>query len=131
MSHDSNFHLYLHLFHGRRSLDEDWSDWGVDGPWIGPLTSVQTTYAHTIKLTFVHPQDAVQFDLDPVQPWLTVHDMMLQHGGVYYGEWTVCAKSDMVDTNDTFDTCPPDDDFDTLLMSAYEGRFELDEVMTQ
>lgn len=129
MSRDSN--LYLHLFHGRRAPDDWLNDWGIDGPWIGPLVAVQTTYAHTIKLVFVEPQDVLKFGLDPQQPWLHVREMMLLYGGIYYGEWQVCTKSDTFDTNDTSDTCPPADDFDTILMSAYEARFELDEVMAQ
>ena len=126
MSHDTN--LYLHLFHGRRAPDDWLNDWGIDGPWIGPLIAAQTTYAHTLKLMFVEPQDALTFGLDPQQPWLHVRKMMLLHSGIYFGEWEVCTKPDAQDIADTFATLPTRD-LDTALISAYDARFELDEVL--
>ena len=86
--------LYLHLFHGRHSPDECLSDWGIDGPWIGPLASAQITYANTLKLVFVRPSDAAAFGLDPQRPWLHTNEFMLVHGGIYYGEWMLCFKPD-------------------------------------
>ncbi|GEM_PF-912660 len=41
--------LYLHLYHGRKDPDEDLEDWGSDGPVIGPLAYVHTTYMCDIK----------------------------------------------------------------------------------
>ena len=84
--------LYLHLFHGRTSPEERLSDWGSDGPWIGPLKAVRTTYAHTIKLMFCQAEDAAKFGLNVDQPWLHVREQMLLHGGVYYGEWEICVQ---------------------------------------
>ena len=84
--------MYLHLFHGRTSPDERLSDWGSDGPWIGPLRAVRTTYAHTLKLEFCRTEDAAKFGLNVDQPWLHVREQMLLHGGVYYGEWEICAR---------------------------------------
>ena len=120
MSRNSN--LYLHLFHGRRSPDERLSAWGIDGPWIGPLLRVQTTYAHTVKLAFVDPQDAAKFGLDLNQPWLHVRDMMLVHNGIFFGEWEVCV-------NPTPEPALPAtgdlSDLDTHLMSVFDSAFEL------
>lgn len=36
--------VYLYLFHGRATPDEDVEDWGCEGPAIGPLDYVHTTY---------------------------------------------------------------------------------------
>ena len=44
---------YMKLFHGRNTPDEDLDDWGADGPIIGPLQWVHTTYGATIRLAFV------------------------------------------------------------------------------
>ena len=54
--------LYIGLFHGRWSHDEVLEDWGFNGPIIGPLEYVHTTYASHIKFEFVHPADAIRFD---------------------------------------------------------------------
>lgn len=35
--------VYLYLFHGRATPDEDVEDWGCEGPAIGPLDYVHTT----------------------------------------------------------------------------------------
>jgi hypothetical protein len=42
--------VYLHLFHGRKSPDEQLDDWGEDGPVLGPLKYVHTTYARDLKV---------------------------------------------------------------------------------
>lgn len=42
--------VYLELFHGRRSLDQDMDDWGLEGPILGPFDWVHTTYGSEIKL---------------------------------------------------------------------------------
>jgi hypothetical protein len=36
--------LYLRLYHGRATPDEQMEDWGSDGPVIGPLASIHVTY---------------------------------------------------------------------------------------
>src|SRR3546814_15424074 len=41
--------VYLHLFHGRNSPDQDMDDWGFDGPTIGPPDYVHTTYGDNIQ----------------------------------------------------------------------------------
>ena len=82
--------MYLHLFHGRTSPEQNLEDWSTDGPWIGPLKALRITYAHTIKLVFCHAKDAIKFGLPVDQPWLHVREQMLVHGSVYYGEWEIC-----------------------------------------
>src|SRR4051812_7234994 len=49
--------LYLGLFHGRSSPNQQLSDWGVGGPVIGPLKWCHTTYACEAKLGFHTAED--------------------------------------------------------------------------
>jgi len=53
--------LYLHLFHGRDTADEVLEDWGFQGPHIGPLKYVHTTYRDDIKFQFESPEDFQKF----------------------------------------------------------------------
>lgn len=41
--------VYLRLFHGRDSVDQDMEDWGEEGPTIGPFRYVQITYMCDVK----------------------------------------------------------------------------------
>ena len=123
--------FFLHLFHGRPTPETILSDWGSDGPWIGPLCAVRTTYAHTLKLKFCNPRDAARFGLSVEQPWLHVREQMLLHAGVYYGEWVieVCDTVQMVHLS-WCDPLPPqreDTWLEPALMAAYEDRFALAE----
>ena len=42
--------LYLYLFHGRATPDQDMNDWGAAGPASGPLSYVHTTYGSEVKI---------------------------------------------------------------------------------
>jgi hypothetical protein len=42
--------VYLELFHGRHSPDEELDDWGFEGPVFGPLPFVQVTYNSHVRL---------------------------------------------------------------------------------
>src|SRR6266540_2029269 len=53
--------LYLALFHGRKTPDEDMEDWGFDGPMIGPLSYVHTTYRSHLWLGFSDPDAARRY----------------------------------------------------------------------
>ncbi|PKP99097.1 MAG: hypothetical protein CVT74_08935 [Alphaproteobacteria bacterium HGW-Alphaproteobacteria-13] len=100
--------LYLHLYHGRKDPDEDLEDWGSDGPVIGPLAYVHTTYMCDIK--FAAAPDvmdrffpAVMADwrerglsnvAGPQCDWrLTIFNDYVEYDGVYYGDWTVFAAT--------------------------------------
>src|SRR5688572_6890459 len=77
--------LYLKLFHGRKTLEEDMDDWGKDGPVFGPLSFVHTTYAGVVHLG------------SPDVPWDTIGDLFI-HGaciyydGMFYGDWSVFGE---------------------------------------
>ena len=81
--------VYLVLTHGRPSPDTDMSDWGSDGPVLGPLAWVHTTYLSTI---------AVGDDLE-----LNVVADLIYYDGVYYGDMTICSleglRKDRLDQN--------------------------------
>lgn len=86
--------LYLGLFHGRDNPDETLEDWGFDGPIIGPLEYVHTTYSTHIKLGFVEEErcklyvDAGIVNDHGFTDLMIVEDMV-QCQGKYYGDWTV------------------------------------------
>jgi hypothetical protein len=90
---------YMRFFHGRATPDEELDDWGVNGPIIGPLQWVHTTYGATIRLAFEgsHDQD-IEFLLHG--DVIYVRDEMNEHFNLaqgreadalpyYYGDWSV------------------------------------------
>lgn len=84
--------LYLGMMHGRHSPDEDMSDWGFNGPVIGPLNYVHTTYGSEVKLEFVDEADRFAYFGDAPQEVITVHtDGLLMYDGKYYGDWIECV----------------------------------------
>jgi hypothetical protein len=42
--------VYLQLFHGRKTPDEQMSGWGTEGPVLGPFPFVHSTYGSDIKV---------------------------------------------------------------------------------
>jgi hypothetical protein len=71
---------YLQLFHGRPDPREQLNDWGSEGPVIGPLEYVHTTYATDVKFGF--------FDKSQSDGWLTIVNGLIYYDGVYYGDWS-------------------------------------------
>jgi hypothetical protein len=51
--------VYVELFHGRDSVNSELADWGSQGPILGPLKYVYTTYATDVKLKTVDGLDGV------------------------------------------------------------------------
>ncbi len=74
--------IYLELFHGRRSLTEQLDDWGSQGPILGPLAFVHTTYAADIKIETASGEDGVLYLCGDERADLLYYD------GVYYGDWS-------------------------------------------
>ena len=96
--------LYVRLFHGRRDPAENLEDRGTDGPVIGPLEFVHTTYMCDVK--FAATPDvmdrffpAVMADWrarkvsnfhGPLCDWqFNIVDDLIEYDGVFYGDWTV------------------------------------------
>ncbi len=71
--------IYIHLFHGRKTPDEQLEDWGHDGPVLGPFPFAHITYNTDIKL-----------DNEAFHELRFVDDL-LYYDGVYYGDWSVTA----------------------------------------
>lgn len=84
--------VYLKLFHGRKTVDEDMdSDWGEQGPILGPLDYVHTTYAATIHCLAVNQQ----YDVD-----LTVVEDCIYYNGWFYGDWSVTTAAQLQSQTD-------------------------------
>jgi len=83
--------VYLHLFHGRNSPDQDMDDWGFDGPTIGPLDYVHTTYGDNIKIRFTYPIDASELGLEQEEMFNLVGDCF-PFEGKFYGDFSVFTK---------------------------------------
>ncbi len=72
---------YLALFHGRIDPKQDMRDWGFDGPIIGPLKWVQTTYAGEMKVCLETDED---FSI-----LVPIVEGCASFEGKYYGDWMV------------------------------------------
>lgn len=95
--------LYLGLFHGAKTLKErkalgDAGNWGSNGPAIGPLEYVHTTYAQTVKFRFTDEADWKQYGLEQENhitipgkdiPRQNIEADCFRFDGVNYGDWTV------------------------------------------
>lgn len=101
--------VYLHLFHGRNTVDEEMDDWGFNGPTIGPLDYVHTTYATDVKFELPYdlarqffPAEAARHaawcknlkrpvDESNIDIALPIVEGLLVYEGKYYGDWSVSA----------------------------------------
>lgn len=72
--------VYLKLFHGRDTLTEELEDWGYDGPVIGPVPYVHTTYASDVK-----------FHLDGLDHMLPIIEGLVKHEGKFYGDFSITS----------------------------------------
>lgn len=83
--------MYLGLFHGFRNEKERAAkdNWGSNGPMIGPLMYVHTTYGHDVKFKFINPQNAAKYGLNE-EDFLAVNkDDTIEFRCMKYGDWTV------------------------------------------
>lgn len=84
--------LYLGLFHGFHSEEErsNANAWGADGPLIGPLEQVLTTYMCNIRIFFSSLEDAKLYGFDDVEVFLHVDkEDCIVFGDMQYGDWAV------------------------------------------
>ena len=82
--------LYLELFHGRKSPEQEMDDWGEQGPIFGPYAYVHTTYSCDIKLGKEND--------DPDE--LSIIDGLVYYDGIYYGDWSVYSETVIKDLPD-------------------------------
>jgi len=85
--------VWLRLFHGRDDPEADLEDWGYDGPLIGPLRYVHTTYANCVKYAFCYEEDARRFGMDP-EGFIPMMNECLVFEDQYYGDWSVTSEID-------------------------------------
>jgi len=86
--------LYLGLFHGRNDPKMTIEDWGSNGPIIGPLQHVHTTYATHIKLAFLNQEDIRKYGFNTESMIdLDIEDGMVVFQNTWYGDWTVFYQS--------------------------------------
>ena len=77
--------VYLHLTHGRTSPNEQLSDWGRDGPCIGPLHWVHMTY-----LVDLHAED------DAKQPCeFEIVAGLIYYDGLFFGDCTILSEPEV------------------------------------
>ncbi|MDO8248822.1 MAG: hypothetical protein Q7T78_03770 [Rhodoferax sp.] len=100
--------LYLGLFHGRHDPSDQMVEWGFNGPLIGPLIFVHTTYTSNIKLGFESDNDAKRYFPIQIEHMLTVSDDMVLFDSKFYGDWTVfyVGEDDCALPQDTFRKVP-------------------------
>lgn len=77
--------LYLKLFHGRATPNQEMNDWGADGPVFGPLSFVHTTYATRIHL-------GAPDELGDTLGDLFIVDDLVFYDGMFYGDWSAFAE---------------------------------------
>lgn len=53
--------IYLKLFHGRDTADEDLEDWGYEGPTLGPFKYMHITYLSDVKFAMEREAFKVAF----------------------------------------------------------------------
>lgn len=78
--------VYLYLFHGRRDPKENLDNWGENGPVLGPLDYVHTTYGSCVKWGYGQREKEGHF---------TIVDDLLYYDGMYYGDWSVTTEIDL------------------------------------
>ena len=127
---------YLQLFHGRKNPYEILEDWGEEGPIIGPLDYIHTTYAVEIKFEISGRSDSYG--------WLTIHGDLVYYDGYYYGDWssftelTQDLESKLIvfdQSKATLPTNPPQPPIDVaylrqLLATVQHHRNDPDPVLT-
>ena len=71
--------VYVDLFHGRKTRDEEMEDWGVQGPVLGPYKHVTITYKGWIKCG--------KFDGDA--DFIKMVSDLVYYDGMFYGDFTM------------------------------------------
>lgn len=115
--------VYLELFHGRTTLTEQLDDWGTEGPILGPLKFVHTTYASDIKIETCAGRDGVLHVVGEETPDL------LYYQGTYYGDWSVFGEevlqnnSSLLSRVQQFDAAKAELRLEPIVQPAAEGAW--------
>lgn len=70
--------LYLRLFHGRADPSDILTDWGTDGPTLGPFDTFHVAYFATLDLH----RDDVTFSLSTT-------DSLIHFDHIFYGDFEI------------------------------------------
>lgn len=76
--------MYLHFFHGRKTIDEEMNDWGEDGPVI-EVDFVSWTYG-SLKL----------HDKDDDFIFVRETEGLIPIGNMYYGDFEILPNADEI-----------------------------------
>jgi hypothetical protein len=74
--------LYLHVLHGRKSLDEKLDDWGEDGPTIGPFQWFHVTYLTHFYFGTADGEDYA----------IPIEGDCLKIQGMLWGDWEIVTE---------------------------------------
>jgi hypothetical protein len=83
--------MYLDLFHGTEgdTRPDEMPEWGFEGPVIGPLKFVHTTYSDHITIHFEEEVDYSKYGFDNEEVTLYIRQDCIEYKGNLYGDWTV------------------------------------------
>lgn len=76
--------VYVILFHGRKTPDEQLEDWGEDGPVLGPFSWAHQTYCWDLKLGDLAGDDSVGE--------LIFFEELAYYDGMFYGDLSITAE---------------------------------------
>ncbi|MBK8467606.1 MAG: hypothetical protein IPL32_17470 [Chloracidobacterium sp.] len=91
--------MYLYLYHGREYAEEEMSDWGDDGPYLGPFEWMACTYMSDLRFgddegdaisigcpvcTFHNGSTKPVSFRAPIFVW----EDMIYYDGMFYGDWS-------------------------------------------
>lgn len=84
--------VYIELFHGRTSSDEELKDWGFQGPILGPYPYIHTTYGGNPRTTL---EDYTEVELPDWDK-----DGLIPYLGSFYGDMTIYADDQVRKSKD-------------------------------
>ena len=88
---EMQYSMYLELTHGFRTEDDrrKAKDWGANGPALGPLLWVHTTYAQTVRIKFINIETAKSFGFSTTDVMIDIINDCIPYQGMFYGDWSV------------------------------------------
>ena len=78
----SKKYLYINLIHGRKDPNQRLSNWGFDGPTLGPYTDILCTYCTDLRLIKINGEVDI----------LDVYDNLVFYDKNYYGDWCISTE---------------------------------------
>jgi hypothetical protein len=92
--------VYLHLFHGRNTVDEELDDWGFDGGVLGPFKYLHMTYCSDLKFSMeesayraIFPDDTKATAYEGfIEGHFETTEGLIIHQAKYYGDFSICTR---------------------------------------